>query len=190
MQKLSTTLGKLREGVPLKEKQTEIRFPPTGHLHVELYDASGVVPLSDRQLTVEIPDEGTVHLTTDSQARIFHADVPLQDFELKFDGGTSVFVPAVARRADVHRRHVPEVIFAYVDLVLRDGQDRPLAETSVLLSGPGGELLFTTDERGAIAQKDPLPRGDYRVRAGDLEAKLDLPAVRRRQIVVLEKKAP
>jgi len=187
MQKIQTTLRQLRDGVAFKETQIEVRFPVTGHLHVELRDASGEEPLVGRQVTVDIPGEGKVSLTTGDDGRIFHADVPYQDFQLSLDS-IQVSVPAVARRSDCHLRHVPDAKVAWVDLLLRDEDNRPLGGETAVLEGPGESLELRSDSRGAIVHELARPTGEYTVRVGELEAKIELPAIPRRQIVVLAAK--
>ena len=190
MEKIRTSARKLRQGVSFSATTVEVRFVPTGHLSVALYDASGAAPLANKKLTVDIPDEGTVSLVTDDEGRLFHADVPYQDYELRLDGGGSVFAPAVSARAQVHRRHVPGELRAYVDLLLRDDAQRPLAGVAVTLSGPGGDVALHTDDSGAVAQALPAAPGKYTLRVdGHKELAVELPAVPRRRLVVLEKDA-
>ena len=153
MEKIRTSARELRQGVSFSATTVERTLAPTGHLSVALYDASGAEPLANKNLTVDIPDEGTVSLVTDDEGRLFHADVPYPGLQLRLDGGGSVFAPAVSARAHVHRRHVPGELRVYVNLLLRDDAQRPLAGVAVTLSGPGGDTALHADDTGAVARR-------------------------------------
>ena len=109
--RIDTTLRDLRKAVTLSgDESFVVSYEPYGHLSVRLLDASGTVPLALYAVGVEIPGEGKVDLKSDRDGKVFHPDVPFQDYELELegdDGPFTVFVPAVASRADVHDRHVP-----------------------------------------------------------------------------------
>src|SRR5687767_8103833 len=119
--KIETTTKKLKAGVAFSDPQLEVKWESTGHLSAQLFDASGTVPLARRSLSVEVPGEGKVELTTDDDGVLFHPDVPFQDYVLELEGGVEATLPAVATRAEVHRRIVAEVTFGFVRVEVRAG---------------------------------------------------------------------
>ena len=72
MAKIETTTKAFKEGVALRGADAEIQWESTGHLSVQLFDASGQVALAGRHVRVDIPKEGLVEL----DARAFGATRP------------------------------------------------------------------------------------------------------------------
>jgi hypothetical protein len=174
--KIETTTRKFREGVAFEDESIEVKYESTGHLSVRLLDASGTVPLADRKLKTEIPDEGSVELTSDGKGKVFHADVPFQDYELELEGGGKVVVPAVAEKKEVHDRAVPEVTFGFLRFQLRDADDNALADTAATVTDPDGkEHQLRSDRDGQIRLDRPVTPGTCRVKAGSLSGSAELP---------------
>lgn len=160
MAKVETTTKKFKEeGVRISVKGTEIHWESTGHLSVRLTDELGQVPLVDRAVKIQIPNEGVVELVTDKEGKIFHPDVPFQEYDLDLGDGLRVHVPAVANRSDVHERHVPSARIAFANIALFDEAGDVIADAEVQLEGPDGESFTAkTDAVGMIS--DPTPRRD------------------------------
>lgn len=165
MAKVVTTTKKFKEeGVRISAKGTEIHWESTGHLSVQLTDELGQVPLVERAIKVQIPDEGMVELVTDKDGKIFHPDVPFQEYELDLGDGVRVHVPAVANRSDVHERHVPGVRIAFANIALFDEAGDVIADTELQLVGPDGESFTAkTDAVGMISDRTPRPSGTYKL---------------------------
>lgn len=165
MSKVETTTKKFKEeGVRISGNGTEIHWESTGHLSVRLLDELGVVPLGAREVKVQIPKEGLVELVTDSDGKVFHPDVPFEEYELDLGGGVRVYAPAVANRSDVHDRHVPGVRLVYANLVLFDAAGEFMPDTEVTLEGPDGEsFTASTDGAGTISDATPRPGGPYKL---------------------------
>lgn len=176
MAKIETTTKEFKDGIRLSGDATEIHWESTGHLSVRLLDASGTRPVAGRTATVEIPGEGSIALESDADGKIFHPDVPFQDYELDLGEGVKVHAPAVANRDDVQERHVPKVVFAFARLLVRDDFGLPCADATVSLTGPDGAVLeLTTDEDGYLEHDEVLPPGTYKLSAAGLRAEIDLP---------------
>lgn len=176
MAKIETTTAKFKAGIRLTGDNPEIRWESTGHLSVQLFDASGAMPLVGRAISVEIPREGKVSLETDADGKAFHPDVPFQDYELDLGDGVKVQVPAVANKADVQERHVPGVAFAFANLLVRDAHGHPVARDTISLTGPDGAVLrLTTNEQGRGEHAAALPSGEYRVESTQGSATVSLP---------------
>jgi hypothetical protein len=161
MAKIETTTAKFKAGIRLTGDNPEIRWESTGHLSVQLFDASGAMPLVGRAISVEIPREGKVTLETDADGKAFHADVPFQDYELDLGEGVKVVVPAVANRDEVHERHVVDVVFGFANLHLRDPDGFALGHGTITLEGPGGTVQAQVTRDGLVRHREPLPQGDY-----------------------------
>ena len=187
--RIETNLRDLRKAVTLSgDESFVVAYEPFGHLSVRLLDASGTVPLALYAVSVEIPGEGKVALKSDRDGKIFHPDVPFQDYELELegdDGPITVFVPAVASRAEVHARHVPTEHHLYVDLELRTHDGSILGKVAVTVEGGGKSFDLTTDADGRISRALPVYPATYRVTHAGLTAEVELPAVRATRIVTL-----
>jgi hypothetical protein len=160
--KIETTTKKFKEGVRLSGDSAEIRWESTGYLSVRLLDAGGSVPLAARPISVDIPGEGKVSLETDGDGKAFHPDVPFQDYELDLGEQVKVTVPAVANADEVHERHVPGVVFAFLQLHVRDADGFGLSGGKVSLSGPASAEV-RVDAEGMVRNAVPLPGGEYDV---------------------------
>jgi hypothetical protein len=154
--KTVTTAKKFREGVKLSaNKGVEIHWESTGHIHVQLLDASGLEPLAARTVTVSIPGEGNVELTSDDDGYVFHPDVPFQDYTLKL-GDIEVIVPTVGTRLDVHRRHVAAIPFSYIQGVLYSAQGILLDNEDLEIEfGDGTTIKARTTDAGLLRCKHP-----------------------------------
>jgi hypothetical protein len=187
--RIDTNLRELRKAVKLSgDESFVVSYEPFGHLSVRLLDASGTVPLALYAVSVDIPGEGKVSLKSNRDGKVFHPDVPFQDYELELegdDGPVTVFVPAVAARSDVHDRHVPTEHHLYVDLELRTHDGSILRKVAVTVEGGGKSFDLTTDEEGRIARALPVYPASYRVTHAGLTAEVELPVVRTRRIVTL-----
>lgn len=174
--KITTTTKKFREGVKLSGiKGDEIRWESTGYLSVRLLDAWGAHPVAKRKVTVEIPGEGKIELESDDDGKIFHPDVPFQDYELDLGDKVKVHAPAVANREEVQERHVPDVSNAYVRMLVRDIYGFPAVDDRLTLEGPDGtNIEVVTDEVGYAEYEGVLPPGTYRVKglAGETDVEL------------------
>jgi hypothetical protein len=173
---IETTTRELREGTALGEPDVEVRYETTGHLSVRLLDASGTVPLGGRKASVEIPDEGTVELTSDDKGRMFHADVPFQDYELSLEDDVKVVVPAVAQRKEVHDRTVAEVVYGFVQLAVVDSHENAVARAAVELElADGTTRRLRSDDHGLVTDREPAPPGTCKVRVDGMEGEVELP---------------
>lgn len=186
MTTLKTTTRALREGLAVRAGMT-IAWPSTGYLSAQLLDASGQVPLAGREVRVEIPGEGPIALVADPDGRVFHPDVPFQDYELDLGERVRVWVPAVANRDEVHARHVAEVVYGFARLQLRDSDGGALTG-ALTLRGPAGTLELSADADGAVQHATPIASGDYQLELarGDgrhYSAKLSL-ANRRGEVLI------
>lgn len=174
--KITTTTKKFREGVKLSGKKgDEVRWESTGHLSVQLLDSYGAHPIAKRKVTVDIPSEGKVDLESDDSGKIFHPDVPFQDYELDLGDKVKVHAPAVANRDDVQERHVPDVSNAHVRLLVRDIFGFPSVEDTLTLEGPDGvKIEVKTDDVGYAEHLGALAPGTYRVKgmAGETDVEL------------------
>jgi hypothetical protein len=188
---VETTIRELRKSVSLTGDDSYIvKYDPMGFLSVRLLDASGTVPLALYKVAVDVPGEGRVELTANREGRIFHPDVPFQDYQLEVEGDegmVKVSVPAVAGRDQVQDRHVPSEHQLFVELELRCG-DRRLARTKVVLEGGGKSFELTTDDDGRIARGLPLAPASHRLHVGDQEVEIDLPAIRVARVIELPAK--
>lgn len=165
MAKVETTTKKFREqGVRVSDSNVEIHWESTGHLSVRLTDEFGEVPLAERAVTVEIPKEGLVELVTDKDGKLFHPDVPFQEYELDLGDDVRVHATAVANKTEVQARHVPGIRFVYANIILFDEAGEALPDTAVQLEGPDGATSrMTTDSAGMIEDRTPRPEGKYKL---------------------------
>jgi len=175
--KTKTTTKQFREGVKLSPKGgDEIRWESTGHLSVRLFDASGTIAVTGRALQVAIPGEGTLALETDASGKVFHPDVPFQDYELDLGDGVKVHAPAVSNPGDVQDRHVPKIAHAFVRLHIRDADGLPRRGLSLELRGPSGTALrLETDDDGVAGDGQPVPEGEYELESDEGTATVTLP---------------
>lgn len=173
--KITTTTKKFREGVKLSGKKgDEIRWESTGHLSVQLLDSYGAHPIAKRKVSVEIPGEGKVELESDDDGKIFHPDVPFQDYELDLGEDVKVHAPAVSNKTDVQERHVPDVSHAHIRVLVRDDLGFPV-EDVLTFEGPDGTTIeITTDDIGYGEHDDVLPPGTYKVKGAMGEAEVEL----------------
>lgn len=176
MAKIETTTAKFKAGIRLTGDAPEIRWESTGYLSVQLFDASGAMALAGRTLTVEIPKEGRVSLESDNDGKVFHADVPFQDYELDLGDGIKVQVPAVANKDEVQERHVPGIAFAFANLLVRDRRGVAVRGARIALTGPDGATLeLITNDVGHAEHGEALPSGEYSVACDLGSAKVTLP---------------
>lgn len=176
MAKVETTTKKFKEeGVRISGTETEIHWESTGHLSVQLTDELGQAPLVERAVKVQIPKEGLVELVTDSKGKIFHPDVPFQEYELDLGSDVRVHVPAVADRSEVHARHVPGVRVGFANIMLFDEAGEVIGDAEVQLEGPDGES-FTgkTDSVGMISDAKPRVAGQYKLTCAAGSATIEL----------------
>ncbi len=173
--KITTTTKKFREGVKLSGKKgDEVRWDSTGHLSVQLLDSYGSHPVAKRKVSVEIPGEGKVELESDDDGKIFHPDVPFQDYELDLGEKVKVHAPAVSNRDDVQERHVPDISRGHVRILVRDDLGFPV-EDFVTLEGPDGATFeIETDDVGYGEHDEALVPGKYKVKGLMGEAEIEL----------------
>ncbi len=171
---ITTTTKKFREGVKIGKKGDEVRWESTGHLSVQLLDSYGAHPIAKRKVSVEIPSEGKVELETDDDGKIFHPDVPFQDYELDLGEDVKVHAPAVSNKTDVQERHVPAISSGHVRILVRDDLGFPV-EDVVTLEGPDGATFdIETDDVGYGEHDDVLAPGTYKVKGLMGEAEIEL----------------
>ncbi|MCA9677105.1 MAG: hypothetical protein H6709_16085 [Kofleriaceae bacterium] len=172
MAKIETTTKAFKEGVALRGADAEIQWESTGHLSVQLFDASGQVALAGRHVRVDIPKEGLVELDADGDGKVSHPDVPFQDYELDLGDGLKVYVPAVATPDEVHERHVVGITYVKLALQLRDPDGFPLGGGEVSIRGPGGALDARVAADGKVELREPVLAGDHELtwRSGAREA--------------------
>lgn len=189
MAKIETTTKQFREGVAVAASKSTIHWDPTGHLSVRLLDTSGTKPIVGCSVTVVIPKEGSVTLESDNDGRIFHPDVPFQDYELDLGDNGKVKVPAVASRSELHRCPVAAVKLGWVDLAIVDDQGIPVMDGSITVNGETIDLARAT-EPGRARRKEPLAENSSKtaVNVGEQEVEVQLPVLPVQTIVRLPKK--
>ncbi len=158
--KIETTTKKLREGVKVS-KGDEVRWESTGHLSVRLLDSSGTVALAKRAVKFSVPDEGTIEMETDDDGKVFHPDVPFQDYELDLGDGVKVHAAAVANRDEVLDRYVYEVELGFTNLQLREADGTPIGSGLVTISSAEKTVEAYLDNKGILDSDEPLPAGEY-----------------------------
>jgi hypothetical protein len=175
MSKITTTTKQFREGVKLSGATCDqIHWESTGHLSVRLLDAYGTHPIAQRKLRVSIPGEGTVELETDDDGKVFHPDVPFQDYELDLGERVKVHAPAVSNKTDVQERHVPAISNAYVRLLVRDRDGFPILGSLTIESPDGTTIEVETDDTGYVEHDGVLPPGAYKIKGVVGEAEIEL----------------
>lgn len=176
MAKIETTTKKFKEGIRLTADKSEVQWESTGHLSVRLFDATGALALAGRKVSVDVPGEGKVELEADEQGKVFHPDVPFQDYELDLGDGVKVHAPAVSNPGDVQERHVPGIAFAFVRLHVRNAHGIPCPNLALELSGPGGtSLSLDTDRHGVASRGEAVPSGAYMIESDQGKATITLP---------------
>jgi len=187
MANIQTTAKQLRAGIAVAATRSTICWEPTGHLSVQLYDASGTTPLAGCPVRVAIPDEGTLSLEADARGAIAHPDVPFQDYELDLGARGKVTVPAVAARHEQHRCAVPGAKLGWVDLVIVDDRGLPVDDGEVALAG---EALVRGDAPGHARRATPLDAaGQPTLTVGAVAVEVALPILPVATIVRLPKRA-
>lgn len=159
---IETTTKELRAGIAIDAKGTTVKWESTGHLSVQLLDASGTVPLTRHALTVDIPKEGSVSLETDDAGKLFHPDVPFIDYELDLGDCGKVVAPAVASRSEVHRCAVVKAPLRWVDLLLVDDDGLPISTGTVTVDGQTFNLE-TSEEPGRVRIRKPIATNSEKV---------------------------
>lgn len=173
--KIETTTREFKEGIAIRDGAT-ISWESTGHLAVQLYDATGTVPLAGRTVEVVVPVEGKLAIEADGAGKVFHADVPFQDYELDLGGGVKVHAPAVSNPGDLQARHVPGIAFAFARLHVRQAHGIPVRSLALDLRGPEAtHLNLWTDEDGFAEHGEPVPAGDYELECAQGTATVALP---------------
>ncbi|HEY0993317.1 MAG TPA: hypothetical protein VGD80_39970 [Kofleriaceae bacterium] len=173
--KIETTTREFKEGIAIRDGAT-ISWESTGHLAVQLYDATGTVPLAGRTVEVVVPREGKLALETDGDGKVFHADVPFQDYELDLGSGVKVHAPAVSNPGDLQARHVPPIAYAFARLHVRRAHGLPVRGVALELRGPEDtQLSLRTDDDGFAEHKEPVPAGDYEIECAEGTATVALP---------------
>jgi hypothetical protein len=162
--KIETTTKKLRDGVKISNGD-EVRWESTGHLSVRLLDSSGTVPLAKRLVKFSVPQEGTVEKETDDDGKVFHADVPFQDYELDLGDGVKVHAAAVANRDEVLDRYVFEVERGFTNLQVREADGTPIGSGRVTISSAEKTVEAYLDDEGVLDSDEPLPVGEYELSA-------------------------
>jgi hypothetical protein len=76
-----------------------------GCLSVVLYDDTGFTPLKNTAYQIKGPDGKTYSGTTDDEGYLFHADVPIDDYELTV-GSSKVRIPVVLKNTERHLERV------------------------------------------------------------------------------------
>ena len=160
--KIKTTVKKLRDGVKMSSGD-QVEWESTGHLSVRLLDSSGTVPLALRQVTFQVPGEGAVEQASDDEGRLFHADVPFQDYELDLGSGVKVHAAAVANRDEVLERYVYEVQLAFANLQVREADGTPVGPGTLTLASADKTLEKEVDEHGMLEGDEPVPVAEYRL---------------------------
>lgn len=144
---------------------------------VQLTDELGQVPLAERTVKVQIPKEGQVELVSDGDGKIFHPDVPFEEYELDLGDGVRVHASAVANRTEVHARHVPGVRVVFANIMLFDEAGEVIPDMEVQLEGPDGESFTAkTDSVGTINDSKARPDGEYKLTCAAGSATIKLAA--------------
>jgi hypothetical protein len=162
--KIETTTKKFREGVKVS-KGDEVRWESTGHLSVRLFDSSGTVPLAKRAVKFSVPKEGTIEKETDDDGKVFHPDVPFQDYELDLGDGVKVHAAAVANRDEVLDRYVFEVELGFTNLVIREADGMPIGSGRITITSAEKTVEAFLDDEGILDSDEPLPVGEYELSA-------------------------
>jgi phosphatidate phosphatase APP1 len=74
-------------------------------LSIVLFDDTGGTPIANTDYSIEGPDGTTYSGTTDDEGYLFHADVPIDDYELTI-GNITVIVPVVLNEEERHLQRV------------------------------------------------------------------------------------
>jgi hypothetical protein len=181
-QKIKTSQRALHDGVQFRDKVVELRFPPLGHLSVELRDASGRERIGPRTVSYVVPGLGKIETPTDDSGYFLQRDVPFADYEITVSDAGVIKAPAVASPAERHFCAVPGAKLAWADLEIVDPRGFAVADTDVRIAGQA----LRTDRAGVAVLREPLDgKGKTTITVGDVDLELGLPAEPRRMIVML-----